>query len=187
MKSEATDAAQHARTKETRSPFRIPVRTLLAAVAGAALMYFLDPERGRSRWTLLRDRTAGTVRHLSRHVERAGRRAIADVYGVRQKVTHLRPEETEAPNDPDLVQRVETELFRDPDIPKGAININAENGKVILRGQLERPEMIHAIERKVRKVHGVQEVENLMHLPGTPAPNKEAALCASHEAAPVAP
>lgn len=85
------------------------------------------------------------------------------------------------PNDADLVQRVESEVFRDPDIPKGRINLNAEDGTVVLRGQVERPDQIRAVEKAVRKVHGVREVENLLHLPDMPAPNKRAALDASHE------
>ena len=33
-------------------------------------------------------------------------------------------------------------------------------------------QQIGAIEAAVRKVVGVKEVENLLHTPGTPAPNK---------------
>ena len=60
-------------------------------------------------------------------------------------------------------------MFRDPDIPKGRININAEGGVIVLRGELERPEQINAVEAAVRRVAGVRDVENLLHLPGTPA------------------
>ena len=67
------------------------------------------------------------------------------------------------------------EVFRDPDIPKGQININAEDGRIVLRGQMERPDQIRTIEKAVRKVHGVREVQNLLHLPDMPAPNKRAA------------
>ncbi len=155
---------------------RPPVYALLSAGAGATLMYFLDPDRGHARWARLRDRTAGSARHLGHHAARFGRHAASSLYGVRQKMTHPHPVDDATPNDPDLVQRVETALFRDARIPKGAININAEQGKIVLRGQIGDPGMVRAIERKVGKVHGVREVENLMHLPGTPAPNKLAAL-----------
>ena len=68
--------------------------------------------------------------------------------------------------------KVETEIFRDSDIPKGRINVNAENGKVVLRGEVEEPELIKDLEKRTKKVQGVQEVENLLHVPGTPAPTK---------------
>jgi osmotically-inducible protein OsmY len=66
--------------------------------------------------------------------------------------------------------RRETEIFRDSDIPKGQINVNAENGKVVLRGEVEQPELIKDLEQRTKKVQGVQEVENLLHVPGAAAP-----------------
>ena len=39
---------------------------------------------------------------------------------------------------------------------------------------MERPELIEALEAKVRKVQGVRDVENLLHLPGTEAPVHQA-------------
>jgi osmotically-inducible protein OsmY len=57
-------------------------------------------------------------------------------------------------------------------VPKGQINVNAENGVIVLRGEVEEPDLIRDLEQKTRKVQGVQEVENLLHTPGTPAPTK---------------
>ena len=74
-------------------------------------------------------------------------------------------------------------MFRDPTIPKGRINVNAENGVIELRGQLDSADQIERIAARVRQVPGVLDVANLMHLPGTPAPNKEAALRASRMSA----
>src|SRR6266487_2156642 len=165
MSQTATDQVERPTATRNAITVRIPLRVVLSGAAGAALMYFLDPQQGRHRWTTLRDRTAGSVRRASRRVQRVGRRTAAEAYAIKQKVTHLRPEDTFDPNDADLVQRVESEVFRDPDIPKGEININAEDGKIVLRGQMERPDQIRAIEKAVRKVHGVREVENLLHLP----------------------
>lgn len=168
--------------RSTALEIRIPYHILVSGIAGAGLMYFLDPQSGKRRRTMLRDRTGGMIRHTSRRVVSAGRRTSATVYGVTQKVKHRRPEEISFPNNPDLVARVESELFRDPDIPKGSININAEyDGKIVVRGQVEDVGQIKAIERAIKRVRGVWEVENLLHLPGTPAPNKEAAIAAGHE------
>jgi osmotically-inducible protein OsmY len=55
-------------------------------------------------------------------------------------------------------------------VPKGQINVNAENGKVVLRGEVEKPAMIKDLEKRTRKVQGVQDVENLLHTPGSAAP-----------------
>jgi osmotically-inducible protein OsmY len=66
-------------------------------------------------------------------------------------------------DDATLVDKVESIVFRDHDVPKGQININAENGVVFLRGQVERPELVETLEKRVRKVGGVKDVENLLH------------------------
>jgi osmotically-inducible protein OsmY len=73
-------------------------------------------------------------------------------------------------DDATLAQKVMTELFRDQRVPKGAINVNSENGVVLLRGEIEEPEMIVEIVARTRRIEGVADVENLMHLPGDSVP-----------------
>jgi osmotically-inducible protein OsmY len=75
----------------------------------------------------------------------------------------------EPANDATLKDRVESELMRDPSMPKGAININAEQGIVVLRGEVATEEQRAAIESRAAQVRGVWYVENLLHLPGEPA------------------
>lgn len=47
--------------------------------------------------------------------------------------------------------------------------MNAVDGTVYLRGEVERPSDVDEIERRVREIAGVERVEQLLHLPGTPA------------------
>jgi hypothetical protein len=145
-------------------------RMLLAGAAGAALAYFFDPDRGRRRRNMTRDRVTGALRHQYSRAERLGRAASAQAYGLKQKVTHPVSEDEAPPNDATLTQRVESEVFRHPSVPKGRINVNAEEGVIVLRGELDRPDQITDIENAVRNVPGVLDVRNLLHLPGTPAP-----------------
>ena len=146
----------------------------LAGAAGAALAYFLDPTSGKRRRHVAYDRTLATLRGGARKSERLGRLAASEAYGVSRKLTHLREEPKDVPNDAWITDKVQTELFRDADVPKGDIDVNTEDGVVVLRGQVERPELIEALEAKVRKVQGVRDVENLLHLPGTEAPMHQA-------------
>ena len=145
------------------------MRFLRLAALGAALTYFFDPESGRRRRALVRDRTLGFFRQRRRQASRLGTAASAHAYGVKQKATHLREEPKEF-DDQTLKAKVETEVFRPEDAPKGQVNVNVENGVVYLRGQVDRPEIVNDLETKVRKVQGVRDVENLLHLPGTEAP-----------------
>jgi hypothetical protein len=104
-------------------------------------------------------------------IRSAGARAGGRAKGF---VHRLRPQGAEPPDDVTLAHKVESVVFRDPRFPKGRININAEQGEVFLRGQIARPELIHDLEAAVRKVPGVRDVENLLHLPGTPVPASHA-------------
>ena len=72
----------------------------------------------------------------------------------------------------DLIVRVESEVFRDPSIPKGDINVNAEFGKIVLHGQVDDEKQMAQIIEAVRRVPGVQGVVSYLHPKGTPAPQE---------------
>ena len=142
----------------------------LFTAVGAGLMYFFDPQQGRRRRAMTRDRGTALARRLLRRSERAGRAVSAEAYGVAQKVTHMRKGEKEL-DDVTLARKVETEIFREADAPKGQVDVNAVDGVVYLRGEVESEDLIKDIESRVQKVSGVKGVENLLHVPGTPAPS----------------
>lgn len=150
-------------------PFAL-VAAALSAALGALLAYAFDPDRGRGRRAQTLDRTAGAIRKAGRSVQRAGRRAGATAAGLSARATHLR-DESDPENDATLAHKVESELFRDPDVPKGRIDVNAEDGTVVLRGVASDLGQIEAIEAMVRSIGGVRDVRNLLHIEGTPAPN----------------
>jgi osmotically-inducible protein OsmY len=138
-------------------------RGLRLIALGAALTYFFDPENGKRRRTVTADRLEGLARRYSR---RLGRGAASQTHALKQKATHLKEEPKPKPDDVTLARKVETEIFRDADVPKGKINVNAESGKVVLRGEVDSAEMIDDLVSKARKVQGVQDVENLLHTIG---------------------
>jgi osmotically-inducible protein OsmY len=129
---------------------------------GAALSYFFDPENGRRRRKIAADRLGSLVR---RHGKRAIKGTVAQSHALKQRATHLREKQKPQPDDVTLARKVETEIFREPDVPKGKINVNAENGKIVLRGEVDSPELIEDLVSKARSVQGVQEVESLLHTP----------------------
>ena len=126
---------------------------------GAALSYFFDPENGKRRRKVTADRVAALMR---RHGGRLMKGTGSQAHALKQKATHLREEPKPQPDDVTLARKVETEIFRGADVPKGKINVNAENGKVVLRGEVDSPEMIEDLVSKARKVQGVQDVESLL-------------------------
>jgi osmotically-inducible protein OsmY len=142
----------------------------LAAAIGAALAYFFDPTSGRRRRATTAQRVPGFFRHRGREAARMGRAASAEAYGLKQKATHLRERPKGDLDDATIAHKVETELFRPADVPKGQINVNVQDGVVQLRGEVPSPDLIEDLVDKARSIQGVRDVENLLHLPGTPAP-----------------
>jgi osmotically-inducible protein OsmY len=151
-------------------------RLIAAGVAvGAALAFFFDPKNGTRRRHEFRDRFAAVFRHTGKTAGQFGESAKSSGYALKQKATNMKDSPPkEQPDDVTLARKVETEIFRDPEVPKGDININAENGVVFLRGAVNDESLIEALAESARKVQGVREVENLLHVSGTPAPTKQA-------------
>ena len=143
---------------------------LAGAAVGAAAAYFLDPQGGAQRRRETRDKTLSTVKSSAGDVAGSAKHA-ADT--ARAKVHEVKPSipgKGEAPDDVTLARKVETEIFRPADAPKGSVSVNAENGVVFLRGVVEQRDWIERLGAEAEAVGGVKEVRNLLHLPGTDAP-----------------
>jgi osmotically-inducible protein OsmY len=138
---------------------------------GALLEYFLDPRAGRRRRHTTRDRTLSRLRRGERRAVRSARRAESHAVGAARRTINARFRADELPaDDLTLAQKVESQLFRRADVPKGQVSVNAEEGVVFLRGTMERQEDIDRMGEEARRIAGVRAVENLLHPPGTPAP-----------------
>lgn len=155
------------------------IRTLLFwGAAGALAMYFYDPDQGRKRRARAAQQLGGMLRRSTHRAERLSRYAASEAYGAYQRATHPLPEDME-PEDQTLAHKVESEVLGHADVPAGRINVNAEDGVVILRGEVDDEERIRSLEEDTLRIPGVRGVRNLLHLPGTPAPNKAEARAAS--------
>jgi len=163
-------------TKAVRK--RIPTRrgpstwsVITGAIAGAVTVYFFDPERGRARRALFIDWSGARLRRgrrgLDQLLKRTGNSATTLPLSMVRLQTGSRPVD-----DLTLRDRVESEALRSPDVPKGQINFDVESGVVTVRGQVDNALQIARIEKAVLQVPGVRGVENLLHVSGTPAPNK---------------
>jgi hypothetical protein len=144
---------------------------LLGATAGALAAFMLDPDRGKSRRARYGDQAAALLRRGVRGTERVARLAGATAAGRMEAARHLGGGDADL-NDATLAAKVETELFRDPTLPKGNLNINVERGVVVLRGQVDSEAQQSEIERRAAAIPGVWSVRNLTHLVGDPAPEE---------------
>ena len=143
-------------------------RFAFAGLIGAALAYFFDRDNGRKRRKEAIKRTAKAFRQTGRK----GQAVSAQAQGLKRKAAHLKERDKPQPDDVTLARKVESEIFRGPDVPKGQINVNVEDGVVYQRGELDQPNLIEDLGAQARKVKGVRAVENLLHVPGEEAPAK---------------
>ncbi len=144
---------------------------------GATTMFLLDPDRGRRRRALIRDKAV----RLGRKTRDA---ADATAYDVSQRAAGISASaralfEMEAPDDRVLCARVRSELGRIASHPR-AIAVQAREGIVTLAGDALASE-IPSIVRSVESVRGVAEVKN--HL----APHAAAGNMPSLQGAPERP
>jgi hypothetical protein len=141
----------------------------VGACLGAATALLLDPARGRARRAQLLDRSAALGRRTARLGERELRFTGSWLAGKAQAIRAL-GQPVEWVNDATLKERVESQLLGDASVPKGTININAEQGIVVLRGEVPDEAMRARLAERTAGISGVWYVENLLHLPGEPAP-----------------
>jgi hypothetical protein len=144
----------------------------VAGAAGAGLAYVFDPARGRRRRAELRDRGRAALRREVRAVERQASYGKGRAEGMVHRLRHPRPHAPE--DDLTLADKIRSEVLGRFDGPHLTIDVNSR--VVTLRGQVRDDKAVQDIEREVRVTPGVADVVNLLHTPGTPAPNKVDAL-----------
>jgi osmotically-inducible protein OsmY len=139
-------------------------KILIGAAIGAAAAWFLDPNDGTRRRNVVRDKT---MKYARRGKEEAARKATYAGETVKGKATAVAPGTGREPagerlNDPALKAKVESEIFRDPDSPKGQVSVNVEDGVVYLRGELDDEAKIEGLREAAARVEGVRGVESLL-------------------------
>lgn len=169
------------RRRSIRSVAGVALLAALGGLAGgAALMYWFDPDRGRSRRTRFRSHSQAVVRGA---VRRAGTRTSRHAHHLegRLKGAAMRASghgRYHPASDVDLREHLR-QVIRSLPVPTCDVNVDVCDGRASLRGQVECPEHQKLIRNEVARCPGVEEVDDFLHLPGMPAPNKLAALSLS--------
>lgn len=130
---------------------------------GAALMYVLDPERGKRRRAVVRDKAVRVTKRTGDSLGSRSRDWRNRAKGVAAEVKSLaRKDEV---SDPVLEERVRAELGRVVSSP-GAIDVVSTAGTVTLSGAVLAAEVDDLISA-VRGVSGVEDVENRLEMYAT--------------------
>jgi uncharacterized membrane protein len=132
---------------------------------GAGLMYILDPERGKRRRALVRDRFASDVsqlRHGMGKVNRDIRNRSGGVVAFGRKLV----KGERMIDDEVLAPRVRSSIGRVVSHPH-AIEVSAQDGVITLRGPILEDELDPALT-ETASVPGVKRVKNLLEVHAEP-------------------
>jgi osmotically-inducible protein OsmY len=141
---------------------------LIGLGAGALLALFADPASGKRRRAMARDKAGAYRRRSSRQVAAGGRSVRSGIQARKAQLAHRTPVERDY-DDATLTDHVRSELGRDPLAHQGIL-VNAQKGVIQLRGQVGSEDDIEELVKRTEEINGVLAVENLLHVPGTPAP-----------------
>lgn len=152
------------------------VRTVVVGTIGAALAFFFDPDRGRSRRARAMDQAAAVARRAGREMSRRARYLAGRTRGLT-----LRARGAGRPSPQDDLQVAEQirQRLAELNLSTADVTVEVVEGVVQLRGQVATEEEQRIVEEQASHAPGVREVRSYLHLPGTPAPNKASALRAS--------
>src|SRR2546423_5664317 len=128
----------------------------IAAVAGALGTYFLDPQQGRRRSALVRDRAVHAAQAGS-DLASAGMRDLTNrMQGAAAGLQHIA--DTKPPRDEVLTQRIRARLGRWVSHPR-TIQVSVNDGAVMLTGEvLEREH--ERLLRELRWMRGVRRIQD---------------------------
>lgn len=140
----------------TRPPYDLT--TIIGSAAlGAAAMFLLDPDKGKRRRAIARDKALSLIDDSRDAAGVAARDATHRMQGVQARVRRLF-HRGPVPDDLQLIERVRARMGRLVSHPH-AIQVGAHDGRITLSGPIlarEAQRLVHA----VGNVWGVSEVEN---------------------------
>jgi osmotically-inducible protein OsmY len=143
-----------------------------AAAIGWFAAYIFDRDRGRARRARLRDQLARRGRQARQMVGRKARYSRGRLQGTAHRLT---PGSGSPPADDHvLADRIRSQVLGP--MHEHNVNVDVVDGVVSLRGEVAEADERAELEKRIRRVAGVAEVRNLLHEPGSPAPNKADAL-----------
>lgn len=130
-------------------------------LVGVLLGSFLDPVQGGVRRQRVRSALARGMAMSSRALRTWSPSISARCSAVARRLVR------QAPADDELSERVRSEALT---AWSGWVSARAHGGTVTLHGEVPRIEDIDAVALSVHAVDGVDAVENLLHLSGSPSP-----------------
>jgi len=161
--------AKHANSNCAMS-WRITENILAATAgigAGAGLMYFCDPHRGRERRHRLADGAASLLHRDEHKLQKRAKDVLNRVEGFVAEAASALASDEPVPDEV-LAERVRSRMGHILSDPK-TIEIRAHNGVVTLEGRLTHAEK-RMLKEEVKEITGVRQVNDRLKSPAEFAP-----------------
>lgn len=135
--------------------------TIASLAAGAAAMYYLDPDQGRRRRALTRDKMVATSHDVGGYARAKGKRAGDQLRGMVAR-GRARLALTPPSSDAQLLGRVQTQLGRLASHPR-VIDVEVNRGRVRLSGHVLARDVDRVLSgiAAIPGVHGVDDRLNV--------------------------
>jgi hypothetical protein len=131
-----------------------------SAALGAAAMYVLDPQSGKGRRAVLKDKATSLARKEGEMMAKAGRDLKNRAMSIRPRLAAAM--RRESADDRKVAQRICSKAGRALTYP-GAVEVSAKEGRITLRGDIlksEVPVLLSAAE----SCKGVSQIDNQLRI-----------------------
>jgi hypothetical protein len=134
------------------------MRSVGAFVVGAGLAYLFDPQSGKRRRHVLRDRSAAVLRRLGRRSAGRAKYVAGHAEGIAAQAAGAVSGDAEGADDATVKDRILSQAFREAGVKTGDVAVDVSDGIATLRGTLESVDLAHDLVERVRAVPGVRTV-----------------------------
>lgn len=134
------------------------MRLAVALATGAAIMYYLDPQTGRRRRALARDKGVGAGHEVEDFARKGSKRLANRMRGAMARTRARARMSDTVVDDDQLRDRIRSKLGHLVDVP-GTVDVQVHDGRVVFTGSAALHE-IDALVDMVAAMPGVREVDN---------------------------
>lgn len=146
------------------------MRSVGAFVVGAGLAYMFDPQSGKRRRHVLRDRSRAVLRRLGRRSAAKAKYVAGHAEGVAAQAAGVVSRPDEDADDATVKDRILSQAFREAGIDTGELAVDVADGIATLRGTLDSVDLAHDLVERVRAVPGVRTVTPRLTVSGPGQP-----------------
>lgn len=144
--------------RETHGGMPSLLQCAVAAAVGAAVMYLFDPQSGRRRRAMLRDKAEASRHDMQDLAEKQAKRITDRMQGIAAKVRSATGLAKSTADDDTIAERVRAEMGHLVGHP-GAIDVAVVGGRVWLSGHILSAEY-EALLAAVRGIAGVRDIDD---------------------------